>query len=639
MANTDFQQVKLDSAGTYGAYNPNTNQAVAFPTQDAFTQFFGAGSKFDPNAKMATFDTSNLLGANAGKLQSVSMSSLSPATPLNVPTATPTPDALAPAVASGTQTTKSLQDYIKELTPPVTETSNQYNALSDQISKLLPGIGGRGEAQLKAEQDAGLPDLKKRLSDINAQLLTKVAEATKASTSYEQLIANLENPQNAQQQGIPMSAIIGQQAQVRKAQLADNNARAADIGLLQAYAQGLQGQVQAAQEGVNRAIDLKYQDRESELNLKLQQLSILEGKLNKEEAITAEALKRKYADEQAKIEEDKAKAKENISLAFQANVQTQFVNKNGEFYNARTGEGYSDPNAFFKAAGVKSFEEAYKKGLVTDVTPERLADLEFVSQLRAKYPDAGIALGDSAQTAQSKVSKSRIYQDQVRAPIGATRSSGGSGGATVITPRGEPLTVSPEAKAVIDGTLRLEDLTPTVRGKIASELTAAGYKSGAKLTAGQQQDIADMDTVSGMLDKIIGYNSDGKLEGVGFATGSIGSLFTKVFGTGSEEAKNVRALIGNVKGTIAKLRGGTSFTTNEEKLLNSYVPSINESAASVINKAKSLQEFIASKKANTLTTAVERGVPNSGFTTMSGPGGTFQVPNDKVELFKQNGYK
>lgn len=179
--------------------------------------------------------------------------------------------------------------------------------------------------------------------------------------------------------------------------------------------------------------------------------------------------------------------------------------------------------------------------------------------------------------------------------------------------------ISPIAQSVIDGVIRLEDLTPTVRGQIAPELTAAGYKSGPKLSSGQQDDLAQMDTVSGQITELLNYNSDGKLEGIGFGSGPLGTLTTKIFGTGSEEAKNVRSLIGQIKGTIAKLRGGTSFTSNEEKLLNTYTPSINESAASAISKLVGLQKFIADKKAHTLDFAQERGVPDtSGGSTYKG---------------------
>jgi surface antigen len=419
-----FEQVKLDNT-TYGGYNPTTNQAVAFPDQNAFTSFFGEGSTFNPNAPKANFDYSGLLGSNAGQVKAVSVNSLTPASSLTVPTAQPSADSLAPAVASAGETSKSLEQYIKELTPPKTETSKQYDSIFNEINTLLPGTTGRGQAQLDAEAAAGLPEQKKKLAEINSQLLMKVAEATKVDQSYEQLIQQLESP-SAQQQGVPMSIIIGQQAQARKLQLAERNSKAADIGLLQAFALGLQGQVQAAQEGVNRAIDLKYQDRESELNLKMQQLSLLEGKLSKEESIVKQALERKYTEEQAKIAEEKAKAKENINLAFSANVQTKLMNKGGEWVRVSDGKAYGTPAELFKDfPELKgSFDNAYKMGLVTDVTSQRLADLEFVQQLRSKYFDAGINYGDSPEVAAQKVKNSPSYYKDTYVDDSYTLSSG-----------------------------------------------------------------------------------------------------------------------------------------------------------------------------------------------------------------------
>ncbi len=125
----------------------------------------------------------------------------------------------------------------------------------------------------------------------------------------------------------------------------------------------------------------------------------------------------------------------------------------------------------------------------------------------------------------------------------------------------------------------------------------------SKLPAAIKEDLISMDTLDAQLNKLISYGSDGKLEGVGFGTGTIQSLGTKIFGTGSPETQAVQVLIGNIKATIAKLRGGTSFTANEEKLLNSYVPTINESSASILNKARGLQSFIAQKRSSTLNVA------------------------------------
>ena len=204
-------------------------------------------------------------------------------------------------------------------------------------------------------------------------------------------------------------------------------------------------------------------------------------------------------------------------------------------------------------------------------------------------------------------------QNWVVAPQAGKISSGKSSGgySMVINPAGQKISMSPEAKAILNGTLRLEDLTPTVKGKIAGELNAAGYKSLPKLSTSQQEDISTMGTVKNMIDEIVRFNADGKLEGIGaFKTGSLKSLLAQA-GIGSEEGKSVRALIGNIKGTIAKLRGGTSFTPNEEKLLETYTPSINDNASVAINKLSLLKTYIDQKESNIRNTAIERILPSS----------------------------
>jgi hypothetical protein len=119
---------------------------------------------------------------------------------------------------------------------------------------------------------------------------------------------------------------------------------------------------------------------------------------------------------------------------------------------------------------------------------------DLIVGIIGKYPDAGITLEDDLATAQQKIQNSKIYRDQVRPPA----SAGGSSSSSVIrsSPTAEnPQSLSPQAQAVINGALRLEDLTPTVRGQIAGELNSAGYTPTANLTAGQRGQIDKLDTL------------------------------------------------------------------------------------------------------------------------------------------------
>lgn len=562
----------------------------------------------------------------------ISVDQLQNASPITLPTQTPTANPLDATSAGAQATSKSLQDYIKELTPPETQTSKDYNSLTSSLESLLPGLTGRGAEQVTAEQNAGLPDLKVKLANINAQILSKVAEANKTNASYEQLIANLENPNNAQQQGIPQAAIIGQQAQARKLQLAENNSKSADLMLLQAVASGMQGNITAMQSNIDRAIDLKFSDRQAEVDLKMQQLSLLEGKLNKEEQITKLALERKYQDEQTKIQEEKAKAKDNINLAFSSNVQTKYANKGGEWFRVSDGKSFSTPEELFKDAGIKSFDEAYKKGLVTDLNASRVADVEFVQQLRAKYPDAGITINDSATTASQKLNNSRIYREEVRGPVGST--TGTLGGTTIVDTN-----VDADVKNIINSHIktgygsafdavkakygdavaqRYDKVYQDVFNKGISvdaaynNLKLGGTSGGlvdasgkpVKLSSAQQGNVADWDTLSSLasqantLGEQLGWSGTG-----GFGQGTVSQFLAKQGIAGTQEEEQLRNIISNIKGTLAKARGGTSFTPNEQKLLDSYTPGINDSPTVLKAKLASLQSFITTTKQNIYSAA------------------------------------
>lgn len=225
--------------------------------------------------------------------------------PLPPPTTNPIPGMAAGAKES----VKSLEKFLA----PEAPSKGKYDAMVADFATLLPGLGGRGEAQVQAEADAGIPDLKKNLSNLNSLILAKVAEAEKANANYEAEIARIET-----QPGMLTSIATGQQGAIRKLQLAEANKRSSDINLLQARALGAQGELQSAQEYINRAIDLKYQDRIDQINIAEKQLDLIKGMLDKEEMQIAEAWKMKYAEEQQSIAEQKDMEKQIQSIMVEA---------------------------------------------------------------------------------------------------------------------------------------------------------------------------------------------------------------------------------------------------------------------------------------------------------------------------------
>ncbi len=122
-------------------------------------------------------------------------------------------------------------------------------------------------------------------------------------------------------------------------------------------------------------------------------------------------------------------------------------------------------------------------------------------------------------------------------------------------------------------------------------------KTGMPIPASLQEDKITMGVVTQMADEVLKLGEQLGWSGIGgLGVGSVSQWLAKNFGVGSVESQNLRNFIGNIQGTIAKLRGGTSFTPNEQKLLETYTPTINDSSIVIKSKVESLKQFVDMKK-------------------------------------------
>lgn len=260
---------------------------------------------------------------------SITPEAMKSVTPVTVPSASTGTTDSANALVAGAGT--NLSEIMKQITPAETPEQQQQQGILDKMTSLVGQEGQKAADQLTAEQSANLPQFRQQFADINAQILAKTAEYNVLQT---------EN----QNKPITMNSIIGNERAIL-------NAKAADIGLLQAKAQGLQGQIATAQETVNRAIDLKYSTIEAQLNTYQAQLNALKPTLDRQEKIRADA-------QQILIDQQKQK----LADAKQAEKDQQ----------------------------------------------------NYVYNQMAKYGDAGILPTDSFATIQQKIKGSRIYQEAIR---------------------------------------------------------------------------------------------------------------------------------------------------------------------------------------------------------------------------------
>ena len=276
--------------------NPTTGVTVEQENrsvEDLANQGFYPDNKISDSAILDP--TRGAINAGSATMPEISLDSLKSTEPVNLPDATTPQDEPDETVASAGQTVKNVDDYIKELTPTTTKTQEKETGFLEDIANLTGQLGQQPGDQLAKEEELGIPKLREDFANINSQILTKSAE-------YDALRNQLED------KPITMGSIMGQQARVKRE-------KASEIGILQAMALGLQGQISTAQATADRAIDLKYSVIENNLAIYEAQLRAIQPQLNREQQVLAQAQQQMLYDERARVEEEKAEAKSVQSVA------------------------------------------------------------------------------------------------------------------------------------------------------------------------------------------------------------------------------------------------------------------------------------------------------------------------------------
>ena len=115
--------------------------------------------------------------------------------------------------------------------------------------------------------------------------------------------------------------------------------------------------------------------------------------------------------------------------------------------------------------------------------------------------------------------------------------------------------------------------------------------SGGEGKALTEQQVARKQTKGLLVDAIEQFSTGAVKTGPFGIQSGIEGLKAK-FGAGDQPTLNFRATVANLKATIAKARAGTSFTPNEERLLNQYTPNNSDSAQEVATKMIMLRKAL-----------------------------------------------
>ena len=230
-----------------------------------------------------------------------------PIAPIEVP--------VVPVQTQAPVSTNLAQDILNKTAVAETDAQKTARELSTKISALLPSTFGETQALADAKKQYQVNELSKNLNDINSQILMKQAELNKDDASLAMGIQNIED------KPIAMEFITGQQASVqRQAQIA-RMAKNAEIGILNARALGLQGNIELATKMAEEAVNLKYAPIKETINLYSAQLKALEPLLSADEKKVAREQEIKTKLAMNEVEQKQANEKKIQELILNASSQ------------------------------------------------------------------------------------------------------------------------------------------------------------------------------------------------------------------------------------------------------------------------------------------------------------------------------
>lgn len=368
---------------------------------------------------MLTYDEVKQQQGAPTTLPPISSATLNPQQPVQLPPLPPPTDTSGFAAALDTHA-GTINDTIKSLTPAPTQADQAQNSLLDSIASLTGKDTGKQSYQIQQENQFGLPDSLKQLTDVNGQIQSGMAELNK-------MTADAEAAKNAlPTAGITSGVYFGQQAQIDRQNASLRASKAAEIGLLQARAAGLNGNIQTAQSLATRAVDMKYAPIEDALKVQKAQLDALAPILDKEQKTQALAQQRVLQQQQQAVQDKKDQEKQVQNIMLNAAQSGADANTLAKIQSAG-----SVPDAI-SAAG-ESLGADYKmkvqqQAFDNNVTLQKLMidKAQLAISQRKAASDSGMSEGDLIAYAQQYAATGNIPTGLPKGTFGAISQVAGS---------------------------------------------------------------------------------------------------------------------------------------------------------------------------------------------------------------------
>lgn len=171
-----------------------------------------------------------------------------------------------------------LEDLMAEEGPSATE--QQGDQLDSRLLSSIDKLGGKQAAQYAAEDQYGVTNYRKQLTDLNSQLL---------SLQNEYKAIPLQTQQGAEGRGVTAAGL----QPITTSKLRNNAIQALGLSSIGSV---LQGNLALAEQQANRAVEIQYAPIENEINYLREAIQINEKRLGREDQKKAQKLQIQLAD-------------------------------------------------------------------------------------------------------------------------------------------------------------------------------------------------------------------------------------------------------------------------------------------------------------------------------------------------------
>lgn len=289
-----------------------------------------------------------------------------------IPPATPVGAVDYGAITSSLGTQTPPTDAPVPEKPPVEPTPEaQATGWRERIGKLYEEITGKSSFEQSQLETAGIPQQEKDVQELTNQL-------NQIQTEAKQI--QIAAPGELAKQGISAGAIGG----LTNEQLKENALKALTVS---AQLEAKRGNLTLAYSQVDRAVKLKYEPLEKELEAKEKQLELLERYvLTPAEEKRKEELQQKLADDKVKLAEEKAKDTafdKSVADAIANQMPNTVTSQVRELYNA----GREDEARQLMAQYNKGSQESIAKTTAPKLTQaeELKSDIVDMSKVLISY--------------------------------------------------------------------------------------------------------------------------------------------------------------------------------------------------------------------------------------------------------------